>query len=78
VENLDDCRGNITQLSGVSFGIHETLGQALSTQPILESSLPNWLHIDASSFNFDTAMFEPLGALETMEFNDHQGELNVQ
>ncbi|KNB17858.1 hypothetical protein FOXG_16045 [Fusarium oxysporum f. sp. lycopersici 4287] len=78
VENLDECRGNITQLSSVSFGIHETLGQALSTQPIVESSLPNWLHIDASSFNFDTAMFEPLGALEAMEFNDYQGELNAQ
>ncbi|KAG6981023.1 hypothetical protein FOFC_03790 [Fusarium oxysporum] len=78
VENLDECRGNITQLSSVSFGIHETLSQALSTQPIVESSLPNWLHIDASSFNFDTAMFEPLGALEAMEFNDYQGELNAQ
>ncbi|KAJ9419903.1 hypothetical protein QL093DRAFT_2375235 [Fusarium oxysporum] len=64
VENLDECRGNITQLS--------------ATQPIVESSLPNWLHIDASSFNFDTAMFEPLGALEAMEFNDYQGELNAQ
>jgi hypothetical protein len=78
VENLDDCPGNITQLSGVSFGMHEAMGQALSTQPILESSLRDCLHIDASSFNFDTATFEPLGALEAMEFNDYQGELNAQ
>ncbi|EWZ77468.1 hypothetical protein FOWG_18125 [Fusarium oxysporum f. sp. lycopersici MN25] len=82
VENLDDYHGNIPELSTVSFGIHETPSQ--STQPIHESSLPHWLHIDASSFNFDTATFEPLGALEalealeTMEFNDYQGELNVQ
>ncbi|KAF4441116.1 hypothetical protein F53441_12123 [Fusarium austroafricanum] len=78
VESLDDYRDNIPELSGVSFGIHETPSQALSAQPIHESSLHNWLHIDANSFNFDTAMFQPLGALEAMEFNDYQGELNAQ
>ncbi|KAF5017280.1 hypothetical protein F66182_10805 [Fusarium sp. NRRL 66182] len=62
VEELHDS----SQFSGIYFGIHETSSQALSTDPILESSLPNWFHIDANSINFDTAMFEPLEALEAM------------
>ncbi|KAH7201161.1 hypothetical protein DER44DRAFT_434052 [Fusarium oxysporum] len=77
VEELHDCHDSISQFSGVSFGMHESMSQAFSTHPILEPSHPDWFN-DMNLINFDTTTFEPLGALEAMEFNNYQGDLNTQ
>ncbi|VTT77024.1 unnamed protein product [Fusarium fujikuroi] len=77
VEELHDCRDSISQFSGVPFGMNDSMSQAFSTHPILEPSHPDWLH-DVNLINFDTTTFEPLGALEVMEFNNYQGDLNTQ